>query len=204
MNSKKENIGVNSSKKIIISVILISFLVVFVIGISFATFINTQEGTKENMINTGSISMTYTEDTNGIKIENALPINDEVGKALSGENEYFDFTVSTKIKGTANVIYEVAAIKDESSTLNDNDIKLYLEQQVSGTYKEVFAPGKYTPIDVATEIGSPVGSMVLAQVSHNGDSVDNYRLRMWVAEEATVELESKMYMVKVNVYGKTK
>lgn len=43
-----------------------------------------------------NVSMTYTESTNGISIENASPTSDEVGKKLNGKNEYFDFTVSTK------------------------------------------------------------------------------------------------------------
>lgn len=204
MDNKEVKEERNSSKRIIFLVILISILVLFVIGFSFSTFINSQEVKKENIVNSGTISMTYTEDINGIKIENALPISDSVGKVLSGTSEYFDFTVATKIKGNANIIYEIAAIKDKSSTLSDDNIKLYLEQQVSGTYREVFAPNKYTPLNTATEIGSPVGSMVLAQVSHNENAVDNYRLRMWISEDSVVDVESKAYMVKINVYGKTK
>lgn len=194
----------NSSKKIIIAVIFISILVISVIGISFAVFIGSQHGSKDNTLSTGTISMTYTEDTNGISIVNALPITDTAGKVLSGNNEYFDFTVTTNIVGNSSVIYEIAAIKDNSSTLKNDEIKLYLERQISGTYSEELAPGIYSPIENATEIGSPIGSMVLAQITRNSTTTDNYRLRMWINQSTQVDTVSKFYTVKVNVYGKTK
>lgn len=204
MEKNKENKKDNSYIKIIITIILISLLVFFVIGISFATFISSQEGTKDNTIKSGTISMTYTEDINGIKIDNALPTSDEVGKLLSGENEYFDFTVTTKIVGNTSVIYEVAAVKDSASTLNDNDIKLYLEKQTSGSYEEVLAPTNYNALSEASDVGSPIGSMVLTRVTTTSSSTDNYRLRMWMADTATIDGTAKSYTVKVNVYGKAK
>lgn len=204
MEKNKENKKDNSYIKIIITIILISLLVFFVIGISFATFISSQEGTKDNTIKSGTISMTYTEDINGIKIDNALPTSDDVGKLLSGENEYFDFTVTTKIVGNTSVIYEVAAVKDSASTLNDNDIKLYLEKQTSGSYEEVLAPTNYNALSEASDVGSPIGSMVLTRVTTTSSSTDNYRLRMWMADTATIDGTAKSYTVKVNVYGKAK
>lgn len=204
MKKKKEFIGDKSYKSVIITIILISVLVFFVIGISFATFISSQEGTKENTIKSGTISMTYTENINGININNALPTSDEAGKVLSGENEYFDFTVTSKIVGNTSIIYEVAAIKDSNSTLNDSDIKLYLEKQTNGTYEEVLAPTNYIALSETSEIGSPIGSMLLTRVTTTESSTDNYRLRMWMADTASVDNNSKSYTVKVNVYGKAK
>ena len=204
MKKNKDYVEDKSYKNIIITIIFISFLVFFVIGISFATFISSQEGTKDNSIKSGTISMTYTEDINGIMIDNAMPINDNVGKLLSGENEYFDFTVITKIVGDVNVTYEVAAIKDKNSTLNDNDIKLYLEKQSSGSYEEILAPTSYKALSKTTDIGSPIGSMVLTKVTTSSSSADNYRLRMWMADTATIDSIAKSYTVKINVYGKAK
>jgi len=204
MENKKKYMEDRSYKKIIISIIFISFLVFFVIGISFATFIGSQKGTKDNTIRTGTISMTYTEDINGISIDNALPTSDETGKMLSGKNEYFDFTVTTKIVGNTSIIYEVAAVKDDSSTLNDSDIKLYLEKQINGSYEEVLAPSNFVALSQTTDVGSPIGSMVLARVTATSSAADNYRLRMWLADTASLDDTAKTYTVKVNVYGKAK
>lgn len=204
MKKNKHYDGDKSYKNVIITIIFISFLVFFVIGISFATFISSQEGTKDNTIKSGTISMTYTEDINGIMIDNAMPLSDAAGKLLSGQNQYFDFTVNTKIVGQTSVTYEVAAIKDNSSTLNDSDIKLYLEKQSSGSYEEILAPSNYKALSKTTEIGSPMGSMVLTKVTTKSSSTDNYRLRMWLADTATIDSIAKTYTVRINIYGKAK
>ena len=208
-NMKKENIkeGVeekekdNSSRVILLSLLAITILVISVISVSFATFLRVQEGKKSNTFSTGNISMNYTEDTNGISIENALPTSDMVGKTLKGKGEYFDFTINSTIVGNVSVNYEIAAIKDVNSSIPDGAVKLYLEQQKSGTYEEVMAPTFFTPIDKQTNVGSPKGSMVLLNVTKKSSSVDNYRLRMWLDENAVVE-SGKFYSVKINVYGK--
>lgn len=51
----------------------------------------------------------------------------------------------------------MAAIKDASSTLLDNEVRLYLEKSGS----EVLAPSNFTPIASATTVDSRAGSMLL-------------------------------------------
>jgi len=193
----------NSSKQILLSVLGVAILVVAVVGVSFAAFTYTGTGTKENKINTGTISMTYTEDTNGIFISNAMPTTDAAGKILNGERETFDFTVSSSIGGSATIHYEIAATKDNTSTLLDNEVKLYLERKTGGSYTSVMEPKAYTPLATATEFGTPAGSMVLYSGTHTTTTTDNFRLRMWLADTSTsVSTDNKVYSVKVNVYGK--
>ncbi len=194
----------NSSKQILISLLFVTLLVIGVIGFSFAAFLKAKEGTTSNTINTGDISMTYTEDTNGISIENALPISDKIGKEQHAVGEFFDFTVKSTIVGTVSITYEITAVKDPKSTISDDDIKLYLEKQVSGAYVEFIKPTKFVPLNASTEIGSPEGSMVLKTVTktENGNNTDNYRLKMWINENSIVD-GTKFYTVKINVYGKT-
>ena len=67
----------NDSKEILFSILGIFILVILVIGISFAAFSFSQTGEKTNTITTGTISMTYSEQDNGINLVNALPITDE-------------------------------------------------------------------------------------------------------------------------------
>ena len=144
--------------------------------------------------------MTYTENMNGISIQDALPTSDEVGKKLNGKGEYFDFTIKSNIVNSS-ITYEIAAIKDKSSTISDDSIKLYLEKQNSGTYEQVMEPTIFKSITKKSKIGSPKGSMVLYKLNRKKSGTDNYRLRMWIKEDAVVEMD-KSYTVKVNVYGK--
>ena len=207
---EKEQEDKNYSKKIFILLLLITLLVVFVISFSFAVFVKTEEGV-DNTIESGEISMNYLEKTNGISIENAMPTSDEVGVKQLVENEYFDFTVNSSLVGDVKIVYEIAAIKDVNSTIPDNEIRLYLEQEKSGTYTKVMEPKNFIAESKDTEIGTPKGAMVLKKVTKERDEddsdklvkyVDNYRLRMWLGENASIS-DVRTYAVKVNVYGKT-
>ncbi len=207
MNSTQENKS-NSSKFIFISVILVTILVILVLCLSFTAFkkATSEDGTNSNNDSNGNgginskISMTYTENMNGISIQDALPTSDEVGKNLNGKGEYFDFTIKSNIVNSS-ITYEIAAIKDKSSTISDDSIKLYLEKQNSGTYEQVMEPTIFKSITKRSKIGSPNGSMVLYKLNRKKSGTDNYRLRMWIKEDAVVEMD-KSYTVKVNVYGK--
>lgn len=207
MNSTQENKS-NSSKFIFISVILVTILVILVLCLSFTAFkkATSEDGTNSNNDSNGNgginskISMTYTENMNGISIQDALPTSDEVGKHLNGKGEYFDFTIKSNIVN-GSITYEIAAIKDKSSTISDNSIKLYLEKQNSGSYEQVMEPTIFKSITKKSKIGSPNGSMVLYKLNRKKSGTDNYRLRMWIKEDAVVEMD-KSYTVKVNVYGK--
>lgn len=207
MNSTQENKS-NSSKFIFISVILVTILVILVLCLSFAAFkrATSEDGTNSNNGSNGNgginskISMTYTENMNGISIQDALPTSDEVGKHLNGKGEYFDFTIKSNIVNSS-ITYEIAAIKDKSSTISDDSIKLYLEKQNSGTYEQVMEPTIFKSITKRSKIGSPTGSMILYKLNRKKSGTDNYRLRMWIKEDAVVEMD-KSYTVKVNVYGK--
>lgn len=200
MNSKEIEEKKNS-RKIIISLIIIIILVFTVISISFTTYIKMEQkrGAAEDL--KGNVSMTYTEDNNGISIENAVPISDEVGKSLSAPDEYFDFTVKTKVVKENPITYEIVAVKDKNSTLSDKDIRIYLQKQVSGTYEEVMSPTEFIPISKKTNIGAPQGVMVLQKITRKNSSSDNYRLRMWVSEKTLIQ-DIKTYAIRINVYGK--
>lgn len=189
------------SKKIIISLILVIILVLLVICLSFSAYIKMEQNKQSKDDVKANVSMTYTESTNGISIENASPTSDEVGKKLNGKNEYFDFTVSTKNPNKSKVVYEIAAVNDKNSTISDNDIRIYLEKQVSGTYEEIVKPQPFKPIAKNSKIGSPKGSMLLKKVKTKVSSNDNYRLRMWLSDKANIQ-DVKTYAVKINVYGK--
>lgn len=204
MSDKDDTMRDNSSKQILLSVLGVAILVVAVVGVSFAAFTYTGVGTKENKISTGTISMTYTEDTNGISITNAFPMSDEAGKLLSGTEEKFDFTVASTITGVATIQYEIAAKKTDTSTLNGTDVKLYLEKLVGESYQEAMAPKVYTESTANSDVGTPSGSMILYTGSHSTSTTDNFRLRMWLADTAVIDNqgESKNFTVKVNVYGK--
>ena len=118
---------------IIVGVLLLS-LCCLMIGLSYAIFQYSREGTKENTITSGRLSFFYDEkeaEGNGIYLVNALPMSDEDGKGLSGSNQVFDFQVLATTKGSP-IFYEVVLYWTDKSTdvniLPASAIKTYLTE----------------------------------------------------------------------------
>ncbi len=204
------------TKRSILFIIADVITLLIVLGIAYATFSYVKPGTKENRIVAGAITMSYTESSNKISIANAVPMSDASGEAMTGEGEYFDFTVSTNMTTAQPISYEVTAEKDNESTLADDEVRLYLEKyETSSTvasgetinYEEVFSPKAYTPIDSENATGEDdLGAKNYEMLLDTGEVTSSkyvyYRLRMWVAEDYTHTQNSNSFAATVNVYGK--
>lgn len=189
----------NSQKKVLLSVLGVAILVVAVIGISFALYQTTFNSSNANSIATGTIMVSYTEPTNAINIADALPISDEEGKALSGTNNTFDFSVSTKASNALTVPYTISLTKVAESTLQDSEVKVYLTKDGS----PVVEP---TLISNLTANGTRGDSKTLYSTqdsfTNTGEEAktSNYVLRMWIDSQVAVSSNtSKTYKAKVNV-----
>ena len=195
----------NNSKQVLLSVLGVAILVVAVVGVSFAAFSYSKTGTQVNTITTGTISMSYDEGDNAINLTNALPMTDEVGKALSDTNQYFDFTVGANITGTATINYAITATKVEGeSTLPDTAVKVYLTDMDGTADDQILAPTKVSELTATTgsePSGTPSGQFILHTHTFNATSSHDFRLRMWVADDYVVTGDSQSYKLKVNVYG---
>lgn len=203
----------NSSKQILLSVLGVAILVVAVVGISFAAFSYSKAGDVSNTITTGTITMTYTEPTNGINLTDALPITDTAGKALKGDGKTFDFTVGATIAGTTNINYVISAVKDATSDLPDEGVKVYLTSTSGENETAVFEPKLVSQLDTTADgndAGAPAGQYVLKTGTYKATGTDNYRLRMWVDANYGQHTDNKnttefakqhKYILKVNVYG---
>ena len=203
---EEESTNLSSKKMMILSIIGIILLVAAVIGISFAAFSYSQTGSKENTITTGVIKMSYNNPTNGINITNALPTSDATGKALTGTNNVFDFTVTATITGTATINWGITATTTPGSSLTDSYVKVYLTDRGTGTSDtQIFAPKTVSSLTKTTSgnaYGAPTGQYILTTGTYTSTTTDNYRLRMWVADTYNVSGTSQTFKLRVNVYGK--
>ena len=196
----------NNSKQVLLSVLGVAILVVAVVGVSFAAFSYSKTGEKVNTITTGTITMSYSEDTNGINLSDALPMSDDQGKALSGSNNVFDFTVTATINGSGNttINYDVTATKESDSTLDDSAVKVYLTSIDNSADTQVLAPTKVsalTKTGSSEASGAPNGQYKLTTGTFTSTTTRKYRLRMWVAEDYSSLSTSGTYKLRVNVYG---
>ena len=199
---------------IVITSVLLVCLILVVIGVSFAFFTYSRQGSKENTITTGSLTFVYDEqkaEGNGITLSNAFPMSDDEGKQLSGSNNVFDFQVLANTQGES-IAYEVIGKKDDSSTLPDNVVKIYLttlsgseETEVATTIKD----GVVTTYDELsdTQIEDQTGKTLYQEVIPLNQSgyQKNFRLRMWLSEEANTttdgswDYNNKTFTIRINV-----
>ena len=200
MKKLKEN------KEKIFMVVSIIVLFVAVIGISYAAFSYTRVGENLNSITTGVISMSYEESSNIISIDKALPTTDATGKVRLKAGEYFDFTVSTTIKGTTSVNYEIAAEDFSSNTFDGKNIRLYLTKlNTDGSETEVMTPKNFLKSPSENKAtGRPANMMSLASGTISASESNKYRLRMYVDERYNPQGDggNKTFSIRINVYGK--
>jgi len=191
----------NSSKQVLVSILGVAILIVAVVGISFAAFSYSKTGTVANTITTGTITMSYSEPTNGINLTNALPITDTAGKALTGNNNTFDFTVAATVSGSTTINYAITAVKGDECTVADSGVKVYLTDQEDA---QILAPTKVSALTTTTNenaAGAPAGQYILKTGTYSETKTEEYRLRMWVADDYTAPSTQQKYVLKVNVYG---
>ena len=175
-------------------------LIVFV-GIIFFLFANREEEVIEKKVKGGNIVLNYTNNITGLNLTQITPTEDSVGMKNDKEGQYFDFSVDIDVDEANSIEYEIAVIKNERiSTLSDDDMKIYLEKEESGTYNKVFGPSVYKSLKKDTKLGSPEGSMVLVKEKTTKSLKDNYRLKLLLSSSRVVQTVN--YSVEVVINGK--
>lgn len=201
------------SRQILLSVFGLAILIIAVLGISYAIFVTTLTGTKENEITTGTIAMSLVESNDGIVMHNSMPMSNAEGMSLLGAGKTYDFVVNSTISGATTVNYEVVAerILDDYVGLPNDEIRLYLEKMENGQYIPTSVTASPKPFMASGEIsqlGSPSDGMILYEGAFvNTDAEkkyfsDSFRFRMWVADSSIIDEVSRKFKIRINVYGK--
>ena len=199
----------NKSKQILFSVFGILSLLVITIGVTYAVFTYTKEGTTDNVVTSGTLKFLYTENNtngNGISITEAEPISDTRGKELVGDNNVFDFKVEGTNTGSEVIPYEVTLRKKDTSTMGEDNIKVYLQDGTDQT--DLLTPTLYsklvqTNIDVGSNIEK---TLYKGEVAGNTNNyLKTFRLKMWLDENADLSvIGGQTFTATVNVYSNAK
>lgn len=203
----------DNKKRVILSVLSVLLLIVAVLGVTYAVFVYIGTGSVKNTITTGTITFTYTSDTNGISITNAEPILDSKGKIIQAQESnngiaqgYFDFTVSATLAGTATINYEVNATYDttETSLLDPQFVKVYLtDGKTTETAMAGYTGSSVPTYSSLTNSTITTGAKKLYQGSFSTTGSQKFRLRIWVADNYTINDVSKTFTMRVNVTAST-
>ena len=198
----------NKKKTLILSIIGLIGLVIVTIGITYAVFTYTKLGTTDNTVTSGTLKFLYTENTGvktGIQLTNALPISDTQGKALYGDNNVFDFSIEATNTGTETIPYEVTLRKKKTSTLAEENVKVYLTDRTESQESYVLQPKKYSELTkTSVNVGSNIEKTIYKSSVAGGEASyrKDFRLRMWISDDSNQDdINGKEFTAMVNVYA---
>lgn len=204
----------NNSRKVFLSVLGVAILIVAVVGISFAAYTLSGFGSGTNTIQTGTITMSYAEPSQGINIADAVPMKDSAARTeLVEAGEVFTFTVNAKANGTVTIPYEINIEKLDASTLPDTSVKIELTTGTVGDETEVVAPmlmsalrvdGNASTLRTGTHTIKDETVVYTNGIVTTGAETTTYNLRIWVDNDvdtanSTAYPEAGTYKIKVHV-----
>ena len=105
------------------------FLILMVVGVSYAAYKFSAAGTKENVISTGTISMSYSQNS-FIDLKHTYPKTDIYAIGTKEDKSSMEFSVSMETSGTKQINYALAITNiEEGATLKSDKVKIYLEKE---------------------------------------------------------------------------
>ena len=180
-------------KKIILISIGVILLITLVVGLSYAMYTFTGSGTKENVIQTGHIVITF-NDVNNISIQNRYPETDSEGLANTDTNSQMTFTVTSDITGDTKVNYALGITDiQEGATLTQDYIKIYLKKgnDVATGFTE--NKGELISTFRPLYIENIMDSHVLLTDVISGSEVHTYTLKAWIDENYKLPTDDEGY-----------
>ena len=192
----------------------ISFVLLFVmvIGVSYAAYRFSATGTKENVISTGTISMSYSQNS-FIDLKHTYPKTDTYAIATKEDKSSMEFSVSMETSGTKQINYALAITNiEEGATLKSDKVKIYLEKE--GKVVNNFETNKGKTIDSFKNkyVEGLIDSYAIYQdILTTSNKVHHYTLTSWIDESYILPIKSETtttkqtneetYKFKVKVVG---
>lgn len=155
-----------------------------VIGVSYAWFTLTLHGTKNQVIKSGYLELKLDESaSNGITLDNAMPITDAEGKNTTS----YKFTL--KNTGTMDTQYQLKLTDQAISgtRMPDTAVKYWLKTNDSVLEPQLLSRLQNRSLDNG--------------VLKAGESI-SYELKVWIDYDAANEVQGTKFNAKINVTGK--
>ncbi len=192
----------------------ISFVLLFVmvIGVSYAAYKFSAAGTKENVISTGTISMSYSQNS-FIDLKNTYPKTDTYAIATKEDKSSMEFSVSMETSGTKQINYALAITNiEEGTTLKSDKVKIYLEKE--GKVVNNFETNKGKTIESFKNkyVEGLIDNYAIYQdILTTSNKTHHYVLTSWIDESyilpiknettTTKQTNEETYKFKVKVVG---
>ena len=177
----------------------ISFVLLFVmiIGVSYAAYKFSASGTKENVISTGTISMSYSQNS-FIDLKNTYPKTDTYAIATKEDKSSMEFSVSMETSGTKQINYVLALTEiQEGATLKSDKVKIYLEKE--GKVVNNFETNKGQTIESFKNkyIEGLIDNYAIYQdILTTSNKTHHYVLTSWIDESYILPIKSETTTIK--------
>lgn len=145
-------------------------LVIVTVGVSYAFFTYTRTSTNTGTITTGSLDFGFTEETQTINLENAMPIANATAAAVTSSTNnvaVYDFKVAYNTTGDVTTTYDIDILKQDGATLDEKFVKVELTKDGATLGTKTF-----TEAIVVGAFGK--------NVAINDGETHVYKLRMWI------------------------
>lgn len=126
-----------NNKTMILSILGVLVLVIAVVGVSFAMYSFSAQGTRENVITTGSVSLSIDKKGKSLfTVENTYGVSDETGLAGGEGVGKGDFTLTANLSGKMNIHYEVGFVEltEGNTNLTDSMIMVAIKDNSDNYY----------------------------------------------------------------------
>ena len=196
---------------IIISVFAVILLVISIIMTSYAALSSNMSGTKDNVINTGTVSLKCNETTFNIK--NAKPMTD--AKGIASDDNIASCELVSTMDGEMNVGYDIALTDIDEVSPNDGltakDIRVDVYKSIDDG-KTIFLAGTTATQGIAiSNLEQNKGKYDKSILNYNLDSSTikgnhkvNYYIKAWVTSDKSSLKTTKEKEVCSNSKYKTK
>lgn len=198
----------NNSKQAVLSIVGIAILVIAVVGVSFAFFTYSKNGTTNNVITTGTIEFDSNVDTAAaLSLSNQFPQTNEDGKA--NESKY-QFNVHGTIPGTANSVYYGVFLvegttpsgKDAANKFAPTQISAYLT--TDGGANSTIVPTYGTTGAALTNAVTTTPGLKVAYGTITNSGVaqtHNFTLTLWVNDTVTISDTDSTKTYRAHAYN---
>lgn len=180
----------DNKKVIIISVFAVILLVAAIMFTSYGALTSNLSGSKDNVINTGTVSLKCNETTFNIK--DAKPMTD--AKGIASEDNLATCELVSTMDGEMNIGYDIALTEVDAKTPNDaltsKDIRIDVYKSVDNG-KTVFLAGSTATKGVSvSSLEQKKGTYDKSILAYNLDSATikgnhkvNYYIKAWVTSD---------------------
>ena len=196
----------------ILTIISFIFLILMVVGVSYAAYKFSAAGTKENVISTGTISMSYSQNS-FIDLKHTYPKTDTYAIATKEDKSSMEFSVSMETSGTKQINYALAITNiEEGTTLKSDKVKIYLEKE--GKVVNNFETNKGKTIESFKNkyVEGLIDSYAIYQdILTTSNKTHHYVLTSWIDESYILPIKNETttskqtneetYKFKVKVVG---